>query len=147
MNADTVQHGSFWGFKVFTITVIFFPVFVSFFFSFLFFCKPELIQHNSQVCFKDTVFTDLVHTERKTYYRKENSLKVWIFLGEKQSPAVISKICVGSKTFPGFVVIFTPFLIKTLRLWQDTLHRASFSQTLIVSCSSVIPCLNAKLDS
>lgn len=108
----------FWGFKVFTVTVIFFPVFVSFFFSFFFFfCKPESIQHNPQVWFKDTVFTDLVHTERKTYYRKENSLKVWIFLGEKQSPAVTSKICLGSKTFPRFVVIFTPVLIKTSRLW------------------------------
>lgn len=117
MNADTVQHGSFGGLRFLPLLLSFFLFLSRFSFLSFFFCKPESIQHNPQVWFKDTVFTDLVHTERKTYYRKENSLKVGIFLGEKQSPAVTSKICLGSKTFPRFVVIFTPVLIKTSRLW------------------------------
>lgn len=50
----------------FTVAVIFFLFFVLIFYFFCR-CKPELIQHNPQIWFKDTVFTGLVGTERKTY--------------------------------------------------------------------------------
>lgn len=70
MNADTVQHGSFGVFQVFTVSVdLFSSFFPLVFFFFFFFFVASLSRYNTIHTYdsKGTVFTDLVYIERKTY--------------------------------------------------------------------------------
>lgn len=108
MNADTVQHGSFF----FTVAVIFFLFFVLIFYSFFlfFFVVASLSRYNTIHKYDSKIqYLQVWLVQRGRHIRKENSLKVWVFLEKKQSPPVRSRSALDQKLFPGLSWSLQPF--------------------------------------